>query len=201
MRFLWKALAAAAVCFAAGAASATVIGFDDLPTSPSKWDPNFVSGPIPANYMGLAWEVGAAVGPVMTGSGWFGNISGATTTSGKNFITSNEGTVSFSMPDGRAFTFNGFSARVAVAPDEEGGSPMINLIGVGSHGEYLRMDFAPRETYQTYFVNWTVTWIMFGLAGDPMIDDIEINRVPEPTSLALVAIGLLAASGLSRKRR
>jgi hypothetical protein len=209
MSLLRKAVSAIFLFAAIGSASATVIGFDDLPTYPTNWNPPFNSGPIPPGYMGLNWEVEANDEQhrvVFSGTGWFPNISGATTTSGNNFISSYEGTIVFSMPDGRPFRFNGFSARSAVPDEVDPNGPVnwsaaIDVIANGVHSEYLRRDIWPLETYQRYDFNWMVTSVMFGLGGSMLIDDIEINGVPEPTSLALLAIGLLAASSFSRKRR
>jgi hypothetical protein len=209
MSLLRKAVSAISLFAVIGSASAMVIGFDDLPTYPTNWNPPFNSGPIPPRYMGLNWEVqgnNEQHWVVFSGTGWFPNISGATTTSGNNFISSDEGTIIFSMPDGRPFRFNGFSARSAVPDEVDPNGPVnvsavIDVIGNWTHSDYLRTDILPLETYRRYDFNWTVTSIMFGLGGSMLIDDIEINHVPEPTSWALFAAGLLAAASARRKRQ
>lgn len=208
MRLLGKAVCAAALFAVIRTASAMTIGFDDLPTSPIQSDPTVNSASVPADYLGLVWAVEANEENrlVFSGTGWFHDISGATTTSGNNFISAYEGTFVLSMPDGRPFKFNGFSARSAGPNglDPNGlmiGSAAVDVIANGSHSEYLRRDIWPTETYQRYDFNWAVTSVMFGLGGSMLIDDIEINQVPEPTSLALVAIGLFAATSFLSKRR
>lgn len=202
MRSLWKTLAAATLFFNVGVASAMVIGFDDLPTRQPGLGYN--AGPIPDGYMGLTWEGGAppSDGPVFSGSGPFNNFSGPTTTSGSNYLTVPEGTVGFAMPDGRTFDFNGFSARSAGPNSPEEVSAAIYVIAWTSDSQYLQAGVLPNETYQRYNFNWVnVTSVYFGLGGSMLIDDIEINHVPEPTSLALLAAGLLAAASARRKRR
>jgi hypothetical protein len=76
---------------------------------------------------------------------------------------------------------------------------MAGRNGIQEYFDVIR----PTVDYQKYSLNWAnVDYAAFGIASGAMIDDIEMTgkKVPEPGSLALAAIGLLAASIVLRKR-
>lgn len=186
-RFLC-ACAAAIMATAASPASASVITFDNLPSS----DFTFLS----AGYHGLewggsyddqSWIVSSA------GRGWFG---GTECHSGNNFAWSNAGSA-LVMAGASDFSLYGFWARNGV-------NTLTSLAVVGYEGdtEVARKSFALNGIYRYITLNFSgVDSVRIIAVGNTLIDDINVSTIPEPATYAMLLAGLGLLGRLHRRPR
>jgi len=179
--------------FLFGSANATVINFDDITTSSQQ--------AISANYAGMNW-----------GSSWYvesSSTSGNGSVSGDYAAFNGFGQLTMNLSNGLDFDFTGayftswgsngtFQSYSATSITVEGynnnalvGSVSMNL----SAGQYdwFQTDLLAVDEVRFISSSSSQWWLM---------DDLTINEstsVPEPTTLALLVLGL-ASVGFSRKK-
>ena len=111
------------------------------------------------------------------------------------FAEGNLITLSGSAP----FTLNG----LLVGPNTVSSTPTVSmtLLGTLSGGGTLTATFAGLSTATSETLNWAnLTSVRFSATDDSGLDNIVINQVPEPSSLALLGAAALAV-GARRSRR
>ena len=183
------AATATAALLAAGAAQATVITFDDIPTHQAGGD-----APIANPYDGFNWNdvyVGSAADGVGYANGVVSQAHDAY--NGFNFLAS------FSPVSG-TFTLNSFYLTAAFGPELVDFKAYLG--GVLQHSVSL----AALESGPTFYsLNWAnidkVTFV--GESGHSVLDNISVNggAVPEPAAWALMIGGFGLAGATLRRRR
>jgi hypothetical protein len=78
------------------------------------------------------------------------------------------------------------------------GTSLLTLSGVGVTGGYVQESFTYTATTSALS---PLVFASQNDAGTWFLDDIVISQVPEPASMAMFGVGLLALAGLSRRRR
>jgi hypothetical protein len=184
-RFLRPALLGCALALAAGLASATVLGFDDIGAD----------GPVPLAYGGLDWSAagwtvfGTEMAPFTAHSGSYRVASGWEATDADSLVRFNAPAVFqgawFAGLQGATVSFALFSGGQQVASSatlDPGATPVFLASGYAGLVDAVQVHSPAHASF--------------------VMDDFSFTAaVPEPQSLPLMALGLVAVAAAVRRRR
>ena len=142
-----------------------------------------------------------------------GDLSGAYASNGTASLYAANNAMFSILGDGTGvfnigtFELGGGNLAFPADPSLEPWAMVVTLFGTFADNSQMSTSFAIDQTSSglaTFGVNWSnLVDLKFSATGDYSLDNLQLSHVPEPGSLALVAVALagLTATSLRRPRR